>query len=200
MRKIQGAAGLLLAVLLLAMAPRPTSSTLQVDAQKSLIRWKGTKFGGLGKHEGTLKISTGELMVENGKLTDARFTIDMNSLDITDIPAEEKVARQKLRTHLLHEDFFYAAKHPTASFVMTKCEFKEDNLYTLTGNLTLRGQTKPVSFDAAFATLTAQRVAAEARLTIDRQRWGVAYRGSKLTNDLVDDDIALIIRLQTKAQ
>jgi polyisoprenoid-binding protein YceI len=190
----------LLAVTVVAMAPRQASSTLQVDSQKSIIRWKGTKFNGLGKHEGTLKISTGELMVENGKLTDARFTIDMNSLDITDIPENEKAARQKLRTHLLHEDFFHVAKHPTATFVMTKCEFKEDNLYTLTGNLTLRGQTKPVSFDAAFATLTAQRVAAEARLTIDRQRWGVAYRGSKLTNDLVDDDIALIIRLQTKAK
>ncbi len=174
------------------------SQTIKVDLGKSLIRWKGTKFAGLGKHEGTLKLSAGELMVEQNRLTDARFTIDMASLQITDIPAHETVPRKKLRDHLLNEDFFNVAKYPTATFVMTKFVQKEDNICQLSGLLTLRGKTNPIVFDAVFRALTPQKVVADANLIIDRQKWGVAYRGSKLTNDLVDDEISLKLHIEAK--
>jgi polyisoprenoid-binding protein YceI len=189
----------LLAIALVGLAAftRP-SQTLKADLGRSLIRWKGTKFAGLGKHEGTLKLSAGELMVEGTRLTDARFTIDMASLDITDIPAHETVPRKKLRDHLLHEDFFNAAKYPKATFVMTKFEPKGDNLAQLTGLLTMRGKTNPVVFDVVFRALTTQKIVADASLMIDRQKWGVAYRGSKLTNDLVDDEISLKLHIEAK--
>jgi polyisoprenoid-binding protein YceI len=174
------------------------AKTLKADLGRSVVRWKGTKFAGLGKHEGTLKLSAGEVMVENGRLTDARLTIDMASLDITDIPAHETVPRKKLRDHLLHEDFFHAAKYPTATFVLTKFVPKADNLVTVSGLLTLRGKTNPVVFDAVFRALTPDKVVVDANLVIDRQKWGVAYRGSKLTNDLVDDDISLKLHLEAK--
>ena len=56
---------------------------------------------------------------------------------------------------------------------------------------TLRGVTRPFAFDATVWSFEPTRLHATARATLDRMQWGVAFRGSRITNDLVDDIIHL---------
>ncbi|WP_334174474.1 YceI family protein, partial [Pseudoxanthobacter sp.] len=66
-------------------------------------------------------------------------TIDMNSVETTN---------PKLNEHLKSEDFFNAAKFPTATFKATKITVTGKTTGTITGDLTLHGVTKPVTLDA----------------------------------------------------
>jgi polyisoprenoid-binding protein YceI len=81
---------------------------------------------------------------------------------------------------------------------LTRVE-RHEQVYSVTGDLTLRGQTHPVTFEAIFSKLTNTAIEATAQFSINRQRWGVAYRGSRLTNDLVDDEIQLSLVLVATA-
>ncbi|AWN41336.1 YceI family protein [Methylobacterium durans] len=56
----------------------------------------------------------------------------------------------KLNQHLKTPDFFDAAKFPTATFTSTSVEPTSPTTARINGDLTLRGVTKPVSFDATF--------------------------------------------------
>ena len=58
-----------------------------------------------GMHEGTVKLSTGHLLLRDGKIMGGEFIADMNSISITDIPSHEPVPRRRLRNHLKSEDF-----------------------------------------------------------------------------------------------
>lgn len=173
----------------------PAADTLFVDVSRSVIRWKGTKFWGLGKHEGTIQLAAGEVYVRNGAVAGGAFVIDMHTIEVTDMPEHEIVPRRRLRDHLMHDDFFAVATYPTARFVLTGVTRQQGRAYAVTGQLTLRGQTHPVAFDADIRFASGQTLAATAAFHIDRQRWGVAYRGSRLTNDLVDDEIHLRLEL-----
>src|SRR5215831_13247130 len=52
--------------------------------------------------------------------------------------------------HLRSAAFFAVKKYPTMVFVSTKVEHVSDQDYKVTGNLTLHGVTKPVTFDVAY--------------------------------------------------
>lgn len=175
------------------------SSDLSVDTAQSVIRWKGTKFWGLGKHEGIVSLASGHLVVEDGDISSGTFIIDMHTIEVTDIPKSDPIPRKRLRDHLMDDDFFAVATYPTAHFTLTQVR-KHEGKHLITGDLTLRGQTHTVTFEAVFSALSNTTVQATARLSIDRQKWGVAYRGSRLTNDLVDDDIHLELLLIASAE
>lgn len=172
-----------------------TGDTLWVDLQQSVLRWKGTKFWGLGKHEGIVRLATGRLWLHEETLQGGIFVIDMTSIEVTDIPAHEPVPRRRLRDHLMSDDFFAVATYPTAVFVLTRAQQRTDHTYLLTGALTMRGQTHPVTFEAEMQALSHHHLEATAQFSINRHRWNVSYRGSRLTDDLVDDEIHLDLYL-----
>ena len=81
--------------------------------------------------------------------------------------------------HLRSADFLEAEKHPTIDFVSTRIEPSGDG-YRVHGDLTIRGQTRPVVLDAAFAGIVpnmqgGQRAAFSARTTIDREDFGLTW-------------------------
>lgn len=181
-----------------AQAPPPAArstagptDTLAADVGRSVIHWKGTKFRGLGRHEGTIRLACGAVYVRHGALVGGSFVVDMHTIVVTDIPAHEPVPRRRLRRYLMHEDFFAVATYPTARFVLTAVAPQQGRRHAVRGLLTLRGQTHPVTFDAEIRLGVYASLLATTAFSIDRQRWGVAYRGSRLTNDLVDDEIHL---------
>ncbi|HEU4562687.1 MAG TPA: YceI family protein [Longimicrobium sp.] len=171
--------------------------TLQLDLQRSVIRWKGTKFRGLGKHEGIVRLASGSVAVDGRAPVGGSFVVDMRSIEVTDIPPSDPVPRRRLREHLMHDDFFAVARHPTATFQIRGVSPRPGGRYLVDGALTLRGQTRPVRFEAGVAPAANGALHATARFRINRQHWGVAYRGSRLTNDLVDDPIELTLDLVT---
>jgi polyisoprenoid-binding protein YceI len=177
----------------------------QVDTTLSVVRWRGTKFGGRGAHAGTVRVRSGTLDYDTrrAQLRGGVFELDMRSIAVTDMPLGETEARRKLTTHLLAADFFDVIRHPTAHFAITRVTMHGGNMARLDGQLTLRGVTRPFGFEATVWSFERTRLHATARATLDRMQWGVAFRGSRLTNDLVDDIIHLefdIVARVTDAQ
>ena len=161
---------------------------------EGIIEWVGAKP--TGKHNGTFKVSEGTFMVENNGITAGQFTIDMNSLTVLDLTDAKMNA--DLSGHLKSGDFFQADSFPTATFVLSSATALAapdslGNTHTIAGNLTLKGNTKGVSFPAKVA-LAEGNLQAEGSLSIDRTQWNVVYGsknifknlGDKFINDMVD--------------
>lgn len=169
----------------------PLKKRLVVDVERSIVHWKGTKFFGMGSHAGEVRLADGFIMIHQNTIVAGRFTIDMTTIEVTDIPESDPVPRRRLREHLLDEDFFFVERHPTATFEITRAHLEEPGRHRITGRLTMRGRAHGVHFTAHVPVLNESAVRATARFSINRHDWGVAYRGSRLTNDLVDDMIEL---------
>ena len=180
----------ILAACIAASLAASPSDTLVLDTTASVIHWKGTKFWGLGKHEGTLRLANGYVVLDRGRVAIARFVADMRTIEVTDIPVHEPVPRNRLRRHLMDEDFFAVERYPTATFVLRAADaHEEDSGFRLTGDLTMRGVTHPIAVDVAVDASADGSLHATSRFRINRHDWGVSFRGSRLTNDLVDDEI-----------
>ena len=99
----------------------------------------------------------------------------------------------KLRdAHLRSAAFFDVKQYPTISFTSTNVEHVGDQNYQVTGNLTLHGVTKPITFDVAYrgqSTLMGARTGLTAKATINRNDFGVG-RGAAV--QLVASSIATI--------
>lgn len=176
-----------------AAQPRVTSS-LQVDLRRSIIAWKGTKFRGRGKHEGTLRLAAGALSMCGATACGGYFTLDMRSIAVTDIPEHEPVPRTRLTTHLNSRDFFWTERYPTATFALRQVA-PRGGMYRVTGELTLRGVTRPLAFDATVSELPGGERRVQSSFEIDRQHWGIEYRFDPIRNEVVDDEIGLVLDL-----
>jgi polyisoprenoid-binding protein YceI len=160
---------------------------IQADLNTSIVAFKGN---GVGKdHPGKFKLTEGNLTVADGKLTGGKFTIDVNSMTLDQT---EDFITAKLRPHLLSPDFLDVAKFPTATFEITKVDtytpapgdssvVKGAN-QTISGNLTLKGVTKNVTFPAR-VEVTENGAAAEANFDIDRTLWGIVYGNDQSLKD-----------------
>jgi polyisoprenoid-binding protein YceI len=169
--------------------------TLRLDPARSVIRWRGTKFRGRGSHEGTVRLASGYLLAEGRNVRSGTFRIDMHAIEITDIPVSEPVPRRRLRDHLRSDHFFATERYPAADFRLRSVTPSGPVHYDVVGDLTLRGQTHPVRFAARAVPLPGGGLRATAQLAIDRQRWGVAYRGTSLGELAVDDTVHLALDL-----
>ncbi|MGQ0701526.1 MAG: YceI family protein [Gemmatimonadales bacterium] len=171
------------------------ASRMTVDLEQSRIRWKGTKFWGLGSHEGTVRLKAGEICVMGGRIAGGTFVADLRTIEVTDIPANDPVPRNRLRNHLLSEDFFHVEAFPEARLVLVAVEQEQRSLHRVRARLTIRSFTHEITFFARIWSLTPDEIRAEARFPVDRHRFGVRYRGSTLRDDLVDDEFTLELTL-----
>ena len=148
--------------------------------QNTTITFVGAKPE--GKHEGGFKAVTGTAAVSDNDLTTLKINldIDMNSL-YADNP--------KLTGHLKSPDFFGVKSNPKSKFVSTKVE-KSGAGYTITGDLTMVGQTKSVTMPAK-VSLSANGLAMSSTFTIDRTQWGMTYGKGK-----IDDNVKLIVNVK----
>ena len=140
-----------------------------------------------GSHNGGFKSFTGEFSVVNGKLsgTGNRVVIDVNSI-WTDT--------DRMTGHLKSPDFFNAAQFPTATFVSTAIEPNATNS-TITGNLTLHGVTKQISFPAS-TDVSESAVSVKAQFVLNRFDFDIKYPGR--ANDLIRKEV--VLRLDVKAE
>ncbi|MDD5262833.1 MAG: YceI family protein [Methylacidiphilales bacterium] len=71
---------------------------------------------------------------------------DKSSVKVVAQAASVDTANDMRNKHLCSPDFFDVAKYPTLSFESTHVALKGDNVYEVTGNFTLHGVTKPLTF------------------------------------------------------
>jgi polyisoprenoid-binding protein YceI len=168
-----------------------SAQTKKVDASKSSINWLAKKV--TGQHEGTVNLKDGALVFKGTKLVGGTFNVEMNSLVVTDLAAGQ--GKEKLEGHLKSGDFFGTDKFTTATLVFKKLVTKAPNVYTVTGDLTIKGITKPVTFDLATTANTAT-----ANVVIDRTKYDIKYGSGSFFDNLGDkaiyNDFNLAIALQ----
>lgn len=154
-----------------------------VDVAKSTVHWEGAKKLVDSKHTGTLKLKSGSVTTDaKGAVTGGEFVIDINSLENEDLK-KDPTSKGKLEKHLKSDDFFNAEKWPTGKFVIkTIAAAAKPDQYNVTGDLTLRDKTNPVTFVATIAKKGADLVATTEPFTIDRSLWDIKYNSGKFFN------------------
>lgn len=170
--------------------------TYTVDSEASTLAWVGKKV--TGQHNGEITIKSGSVDFSKTKL-DGSFTIDMTSINVLDLEGEYK---GKLEGHLKSDDFFSVEKFPTAKFEITKATTKGNGEFDVTGNLTIKGITNPVSFPAKVTTTSEGLLKATADIVFDRSKWDVKYGSGSFFDGLGDkmiyDDVELSLELIAK--
>jgi polyisoprenoid-binding protein YceI len=180
-----------------AVASASEAASLAVNTENSLVTWIGSKPA--GKHNGTIGITAGEIQVNGNEIVAGNFTIDITTLKNLDMPADNE-NNAKLVGHLMSADFFDAANHATATFEVTSvAQFNTTNLsadmaefetehapaklseimvanptHFISGNLTMRGTTKNITFPAS-VTIENGVIKAVANFNINRTDWGLMY-------------------------
>ena len=178
-----------LALGLISIAGVAAPKIVSLNKSASSIAWLAKK--GTGEHNGTVAISAGALNVDGNKLIGGNFTIDLKT--IKDLDLTDPGYNQKLVGHLSSGDFFEVEKFPTASFVITKVAGNQ-----VTGNLTVKGITKSITFPAEIA-VKGGKVTAKANITIDRTDFNIRFNSKKFFESIGDkaiyDDFALTVSL-----
>ena len=156
------------------------SQTYKIDVSKSIIKWEGKKI--TGQHEGTIKLSEGSLTFKKDVLVNGNFTVDMNSITVTDLKAGE--GKEKLEGHLKADDFFGTDKFATAKLVFKTIGKKSNGVYAVTADLTIKDITKPVKFN-----ITVGKDTATAALKVDRTKYDIKYGSGSFFDGLGDKTI-----------
>lgn len=167
-----------------------TAQTKKVDVSKSTINWVGKKV--TGEHSGTVAIKSGALVFKKDVLKGGNFTVDMTSLNATDLSGEYQ---GKLNGHLKADDFFGTDKFPTSTLVFKTIAAKGNGVYTVTADLTIKAKTNPVTFD-----ITVKGDTATTAFKVDRTKYDIKY-GSKsffegLGDKTIYDDFDLAVNLK----
>lgn len=169
-----------------------------VDTLNSRIEWKGYKVFKTdnSSHFGTIKFESGDVTIKDGKLESGKFVADMNSLENVDLKddAEQKA---KLEGHLKSGDFFEVEKFPTASYEITKVSPNEAGDYNtiLDGNLTIKGITKPMQFNANVSVKEGEVSIATEPKDINREEFGVKFQ-MPVANGVIKDEVNIQILIK----
>ncbi|MEC3907566.1 YceI family protein [Tamlana sp. 2201CG12-4] len=170
--------------------------TYTAIATESIIEWKGSKP--TGTHHGTVAIENGTLEIANGNIVGGSFNIDMTSIVVKDIPADDK-KNAKLQGHLKSPDFFNVEAHPNATFTITGSE-KLNGKTTLSGNLIIKAIKNDITFPVSVTQNNGKIALTSEPFSIDRSKWDVRY-GSKsffdnLGDKFINNDIELKISIK----
>jgi polyisoprenoid-binding protein YceI len=136
------------------------------------------------------------------------FRFDEDALTLSDLEVTIDTAsvftnHDRRDGHLRSEDFLHTEAHPEATFVMTGAEKTSDTTGTVTGDLTLRGVTNPVTLDVTLNKVGPYPfgnnyvVGITAETTITRSDYGMTYA---VENGWVGDEIPITIELEAIRQ
>ena len=156
-----------------------------ITPQNSKIEFVGSKV--TGKHNGSFGDFSGHIdYTGNPETSRVNITIKTDSLT-TDTP--------DLTKHLKTADFFDVAKYPEATFVSTAIKPGGENgaTHTVTGNLTLHGATKAITFPATI-NVTPDAATVESSFSINRKDFGINYAGA--ADNLIRDDVVLTLHVR----
>ncbi|MGG7464122.1 YceI family protein [Plantibacter sp. YIM 135347] len=139
----------------------------------------------------------------------ATFVTPENPLEAT-VTASAEVASVNTNQadrdgHLRTGDFFEAETYPTIDFVSTGARVKGDD-YLVDGDLTIKGITKPVTFELEFGGFGGDpygnyKAGATAVTKINREDFGLTYNAALETGGvLLGNEVTITIELQAALQ
>ena len=163
---------------------------LPINTEKSSIHWEGYYLFYFGGHDGNINFKEGHLIKTGDHITGGEFVIDMNSM--TNLDLKKADAKKSLLDHLKDPDFFDVANHPEAKLVFTKVEYHDPTHLKIFADLTIKGKTNPVNFNAE---VDFKKQELTTKFKIDRMIWGVSYN-SKLRDGAISDAIGFEVSLR----
>ena len=150
-----------------------------VKIKDSALTWVGSKI--TGSHEGTIKLKSGYLTLENDDLVGGEFVIDMTSIVCTDLSGKGKAS---LEDHLKSDDFFSVNKFPNATLKILNVKKNGLDQHQVNADITIKGITQEIIFDTKIKEKTAK-----AKLIIDRTEFGIIYKSGNFFEELADKAI-----------
>ena len=158
--------------------------------------------------------SVKHMMISNVKGTFDEFegTVEADPNDLTDASIDVKIDVNSINTkkedrdnHLRSEDFFDVENHPQITFKATDIKKKSEDRYDVTGDFTMRGTTKSVTFDVEFEgmakdPMTGDEAAGFTGSTkISRKDFGLTWNVALETGGVVvGDEIKIDIEMQLR--
>lgn len=131
---------------------------------------------------------------ESGELTAVRIVVATASVDT------HHEARDR---HLTSADFLDSGRHPTMTFTASGAERSGERTFTVTGELTLLGRTRPLTLDATLNKMApypignrAEVVGVSARGSLKRSEFGMTYG---VADGLVGDEVEIIIEIEARS-
>jgi polyisoprenoid-binding protein YceI len=180
-----------------AISKKPTPVIMgnyTIDTESSQINWHAAKIVGFS-HNGTVKIKSGAVSI-NENYSNGSVIIDMTTL-------KDSENTEPLIKHLKSADFFNVDKFPESKIELTQIKSKagEPNKYEISGNLTIKDKTNPITFEAD-STNTSDTINLTGKFSIDRTLWDVRFGSTKFFENLGDkaigDDIDYNIVINAK--
>jgi polyisoprenoid-binding protein YceI len=180
-----------------------TGTEYTVDTAASWVKFTGH---GVGKnHPATLKLLNGKVAVMNDTVSGGSFTIDIKSMKMEQ---KGKDIEGKLRPHLLSGDFFDAEKFGTSKFEVTNIvpyapkdgekSLVEGANFLVSGNLTLKDETKNISFPVR-VDQDGQTLKAKANFDIDRTQWKINYGNDKTLGDkFISEEVNIELYIEAR--
>lgn len=168
-----------------AVAPAAETINMVFGPDTSTVGFVGSKV--TGSHEGSFQQFTGTLVLGT--------PVETSSINVQIVTDSLVADNERLTGHLKSPDFFDTATYPTASFVSTSVAVLADTppyTHTLTGNLSLHGQTREISFPATI-TVTPEQVTATSEFSINRMDFGIVYAGQ--ADDLIREGVLIKLNI-----
>jgi polyisoprenoid-binding protein YceI len=139
----------------------------------------------------------------SGKAQVDEADLSKSSVEVTVEASSISTRDEKRDNHLKSPDFFDVAKFPTLTFKSTKVVAGKDGALTVTGDLTMRGVTKPVTLEGSITNVitdpqgnTRRGVSVAGKL--NRKDFGVSYGPAAIVGDEVKLDIQAELVLPKK--
>jgi len=169
------------------------STNFEIAVAESNIDWTGRKI--TGSHFGTIGLKKSFLTVADGELVGGKFIVDTTSIKILDVT--DPATNAQFAGHLASDDFFGSALFPEAVFEIIAVH--NDHIK---GNLTIKGITHPVDFNAS-VNIEGDKLTASGRIVVDRTLYGIKFRSGNffksLGDTLIYNDFDLNVHITAKA-
>jgi polyisoprenoid-binding protein YceI len=178
-------------------AVRPAPGTYIIDPGHSGVSFTGRHLM-ISKVRGKFAVTEGRIVIgEDPEQSSVEAVVSAASVSSGDARRDE---------HLRSADFFDVERYPTITFRSTKVEDLGDGEFALTGDLTVRDVTKPVTFKGEYLgsskspwNTTVAGFTAEA--TVNRKDWGLEWNMALETGGvLVSDKITLTLDVEAILQ
>ena len=164
---------------------------------ESELKWIGKELS-TDTHTGTLALKKGKIDVNANGVIHGEVELDMTTITGTDMQGKWGT---KLEGHLKSTDFFDVEEYSSAFITFQSDENPiKNNQLNLTGELTIKDITHPISFTTELLQ-TKPSLKAKASLSFDRSKYDVRFRSGKFFENLGDklilDDIEVDVLLVT---
>ena len=183
----------LMAALVAMTATAFAQQNWKIDAAHSKVRFT-TKYLVISDVDGEFKKFDGKVTSSSADWSDLQASV---SVDVNSISTDNEMRDG----HLKSDDFFNAEKYPTMTFKSTGIKSLGNKKYTLTGLLTIRDVTKPVTIPLVYGgTVTDPwgniKAGFKASGSINRQEYGLKWSNKAATGEaVVGDDVDFTIDL-----